>query len=47
MRGALRTVAVILTGVADEPRVPLHLVDYSRATLVRTTLAERLAPCRW
>jgi site-specific recombinase XerD len=44
MRGALRTIAMILTGVADELRMPWRLVDYSHATLVRTKLAERLAP---
>ena len=44
MRGALRTIALILTGAADELKMPWHLVDYSHATLVRTTLAEKLAP---
>src|SRR5580658_5259594 len=44
MRGALRTIAVILMGVADELLMPCHLVDYSHATIVRATLAEKLAP---
>jgi len=44
MRGALRTIAQILTAVPDELRMPWHLVDYAHATLVRTTLAEKLAP---
>ena len=44
MRGALRTVAGILTGVPDELRMPWQRVDYAHATIVRTTLAERLAP---
>jgi site-specific recombinase XerD len=44
MRGALRTIAMILSGVSDELRIPWQLVDYAHATLVRTKLAERLAP---
>jgi site-specific recombinase XerC len=44
MRGALRTIARILTGETDELQVPWHLVDYAHATIVRTVLAERLAP---
>lgn len=44
MRGAIRTIAMLLTGVPDELRMPWHLVDYSHATLVRTKLAEKLAP---
>lgn len=44
MRGALRTIAEILTGVADELRMPWHVVDYAHATVVRTRLAERLSP---
>ncbi len=44
MRGALRSIAQILTGVPDELRMPWHLVDYAHATLVRTRLAETLSP---
>ncbi len=44
MRGALRNIALILTGTADELRMPWHLVDYAHATIVRTKLAERLSP---
>jgi integrase len=44
MRGALRTIAWILMGEADELRMPWHLVDYAHATIVRTKLAETLAP---
>lgn len=44
MRGALRSIATILTGVPDELGVPWHLVDYAHATRVRTKLSERLSP---
>ena len=44
MRGALRTIARILTGVADELQMPWHLVGYAHATIIRTTLAEKFAP---
>ena len=44
MRGALRTIATILTGDPDDLRVPWHLVDYAHATLVRTQLAAKLSP---
>jgi site-specific recombinase XerC len=44
MRGALRAIASILSGVPDELRMPWALVDYAHASLVRTVLAERLAP---
>lgn len=44
MRGALRTIALILSGVADELLLPWHLLDYAHAVVVRTKLAEKLAP---
>lgn len=44
MRGALRTIATIVSGVPDELALPWHLIDYSHATVIRTTLAERHAP---
>jgi site-specific recombinase XerD len=44
MRGALRTIAEIVTAKADEVAMPWQRLDFAHATAIRTRLAEKYAP---
>ena len=44
MRGALRTIAVMIDSTADVMRFPFHMLDHAHVSAMRSRLAERHAP---